>query len=716
MNFNVLSHLAGIKDEIRGGNLAGVLTRFSDLLLVACIAVMIGLMIIPLPTFILDILLTVNITIAVTILMVSIYISSGTQLASFPTILLITTLYRLSLDISATRLILGKADAGEVIRSFGQFVVGGNFVVGAVIFLIITLVQFLVITKGAERVAEVAARFSLDAMPGKQMSIDADMRAGIIDFNEARSRRESLSRESQFYGAMDGAMKFVKGDAIAGIIITLINIVGGLIIGVAMKGMPVMQAVQTYSILTIGNGLVSQIPALLISISAGMVVTRVASEDKDSNLGRDVATQILAKPKAIGVAGAILFAMFLIPGLPKIPFLILAGLTGGVSYGLYRATGLKNEGAPEQGKAPAAADKPLELSVTVPLVLDVSQDLTPHVDLSTPQGAAFVKRLLELRNSLYFELGVIFPSIQIAGNNPYEPGTYMIWMNEVPVATGQIRTDALLVNNSAREIFIYGLKGEDVLNPATGKPAAWISRDQAERARHAGLQAWDTHEILLLHLAQFLRKNAREFLGIQEVQEMVGSLRRYYPTLVEEVVPKPVSLQQLTDILQRLVEEEVSIRDLKTILQALSEWARAERDATELTERVRAALKRKICHQLSGGRPMLYVYQLDADIEEFFRNSIRQGASGPYLAMEPGLVQQILEATHAQIGNLPPTAQRPVILTDSDIRRFVKRVIGYHFPEISVLSYEQITPQINVQPLNTIALKQAQRIESKVGG
>src|SRR5437867_5046184 len=323
-----------LKQEILAGNLTALLTQFSDLILVACVGAMVGMMIIPLPTWLLDILLTVNITIAVTLLMVSIYISGATQIASYPTLLLITTLYRLALDISATRLILLNANAGEVIRAFGMFVVSGNFVVGAVIFLIITLVQFIVITEGAERVAEVAARFTLDAMPGKQMSIDADMRSGIIDFQEGRKRREALGRESQFYGAMDGAMKFVKGDAIAGIIITLINILGGLIIGVAMKDMEVMKAVQTYSILTIGNGLVSQIPALLISISAGMVVTRVASETPDSNLGKDVATQILGQPKAIAVSSGLLAVMAIIPGLPKIPFMLLAVLAGSVAYGL----------------------------------------------------------------------------------------------------------------------------------------------------------------------------------------------------------------------------------------------------------------------------------------------------------------------------------------------------------------------------------------------
>lgn len=692
-----------IQKEILRGNLTGVLTRFADLILVGLVTVMIGLMIVPLPTFLLDIFLTVNITVAVTILMVSIYISGPTQIASFPTLLLITTLYRLSLDISATRLILLKADAGEVIRSFGMFVVSGNFVVGAVIFLIITLVQFIVITKGAERVAEVSARFTLDAMPGKQMSIDADLRAGIIDFQQARARREALARESQFYGAMDGAMKFVKGDAIAGIVITLINIVGGLIIGIGMNGMSAMEAVQTYSILTIGNGLVSQIPALLISISAGMVVTRVASENKDTNLGKDVAAQFLGQPKAIAVASGLLTLMAIIPGLPKVPFFILAALTGSLAYGLFRAEKM-NAAAVAQAKTAASAanvEGP-QLSLTVPLMLQASEALTPYVDRETEIGKKFFEQLVAIRTSLYYESGVIFPSMQVKANSGGDSGSYTIWFNEVPIVNGQIRMDAVLVNGAAEEISVYGFNGETTRNPATDKPAAWIPRDQLERARSAGLQVWDTHEILLLHLGRYLKKNAKDFVGIQDVQAMISALKQYYPTLIEETVPKPISLQTLTEILKRLVEEEVSIRDLKTILQTLCEWGRVEHEVLALTERVRAGLKSKICYQISRGRPLLFVYRLDAEFEEMFRNSIRQSASGAYLAMDPSLSRQIMDAARAQLGNLPPGAQRPVIVTDGEIRRFVKKLLDYAVPEITVLSYDQLTPQINLQPLGSI--------------
>jgi type III secretion protein V len=693
-----------LQREVMSGDVTSILTKFSDLILVACVAAMVGMMIVPLPTWLLDILLTVNITAAVTVLMVSIYIGSGTQLASFPTILLITTLYRLALDISATRLILLQADAGEVIRSFGMFVVGGNFVVGAVIFLIITLVQFIVITKGAERVAEVAARFTLDAMPGKQMSIDADLRAGIIDFREARGRREGLSRESQFYGAMDGAMKFVKGDAIASIVITLVNIVGGLIIGVAMHGMSMMAAVQTYSILTIGNGLVSQIPALLISIAAGIVVTRVASEHKDSNLGKDVATQVLAQPKAIGVASGILLVMALVPGLPTIPFLVLAALTGSVAIGVFHTVARRESDQDSQGTPKAELKADPEMSSTVPLVLEVSEDLTPWVDRATAEGQVFYQMLVDIRKSLYYELGIIFPPLQVRGNQPFESGTFRIWLNEVPVIAGNIRIDRVLVNGSGRDILVYGIHGEDTRNPVSGKPASWVPKDTSERAKAVGLQIWDTHEILLLHVTQFLKRRAGDFLGLHEVQWMVTRQKDMYPALVAEVTPKPVSPLLLTEVLHRLADEGVSIRDLKSIFEALAKWGPIEQDVLTLTERVRAALKEKICFQLAGGKSTLYVYQLDPEIEEMFRSSVRQGPGGPYLSMDPSMIQQVVDAATARFGNLPPTAQKPVILTDGDIRRFVRRVLEFTFPEVSAISYDQLSPHITAYPLGVIAL------------
>jgi type III secretion protein V len=707
----LLMQFSGVKEEIRSGNLTAVLTRFSDLLLVAGIALIVGLMIVPLPTFLLDVFLTANITIAITILMVSVYVSNGAQIASYPTILLLTTLFRLSLEISSTRLILLQANAGEVIKAFGQFVVGGNFVVGAVIFLIITLVQFMVITKGSERVAEVAARFTLDAMPGKQMSIDADLRAGSIDFKVARRRRQMLAKESQFYGAMDGAMKFVKGDAMAGIIITVINIVGGLIIGVAMNGMSAMDAVQTYSILTIGDGLVSQIPALLISISAGMVVTRVASEDEDTNIGSDIAGQILSQPKAIGIASVILLVMGLIPGMPKLAFLLLTVVTGGISYGLYQAKRLKAESQEQKNKPlmqvlPPPAANPT-LARTFPLIMELGGELAPLVSLETKEGRAFFDKLVNLRNALYGQLGVVFPPLRVdqVMLALEEGSNYRFWLNEAPVSTGRIRSDRILVNASAQKLVEYGIEVEATANPADHKPASWVNRTDKERVSSLGMKIWDTDEILLLQISAFLRSHAMDFITMQEVQWMINELRKFYPALVEEIVPKMVSLQQLTEILRRLLSEEVGIKDFKTILQAIGEWNRIDSgDTIALAEHARIALRRRICFGLSGGKPRLIVYQLDPALEDMIRDSIREGSAGAFLAMDQEQSDLLIGAIRSQIGDVPTRTQNPVLVVDGSIRRFIKDALGSNFPELHALSYNELPAEIAVEPIGTISL------------
>lgn len=708
-NFTV--QVAGIRQEIQAGNLNSVLTRFSDLLLVACIVLIVGLMIVPLPTFLLDVFITANITIAITILMVALYVSNGAQLASYPTILLLTTLYRLALEISSTRLILLQANAGEVIRAFGEFVVGGNFVVGAVIFLIITLVQFLVITKGSERVAEVAARFTLDAMPGKQMSIDADLRAGSIDFKVARKRRQLLAKESQFYGAMDGAMKFVKGDAIAGIIITVINIVGGLIIGVAMNGMPASEAIQTYSILTIGDGLVSQIPALLISISAGMVVTRVASEDENTNLGSDIAGQILAQPKAIGIAAVILLILGMVPGMPKIAFLLLATLTGGISYGLFRAQRVKQEAKERETEklkqiAPPPSSDPA-ISRTMPLIMELGKELAPYVSYETATGKEYFRKLVELRDTLYRQLGIVFPALRVnLVMMPFEgENNYRFWLHEAPIATGRIQGDRLLVNAPAQHLEQHGIKAEATLNPADYKPAAWISRTEKGRAAALQVKVWDMDDVLLLHTSRFLRSHAMDFLSLQEVQWMVGETRKLYPVLVDEVVPKIIGLQQLTDVLKRLLSEEVGVRDLRTILQAIAEWYAIDGgDTTELAEHIRMALRRRICFHLSGGKQRLLVYQMDPAVEDLIRDAIRQGPAGSFVAMDYDQSELLARSLREQIADVATRTQIPVLLVDRSIRRYVKPALGESFPELRVLSYNELAPEIEVEPVGTITL------------
>ncbi|MBN2432812.1 MAG: type III secretion system export apparatus subunit SctV [Acidobacteria bacterium] len=725
MGFDVKASLDGIIADFKEGNVSELLTKYGDIALAVMVVMIIGMMIIPLPTFLLDILLTLNITIAVTLLLVSMYIPDATRLASFPTILLITTLFRLALNVSTTRLILLQADAGEVIEAFGNFVVAGNLVVGGVIFLILTLIQFIVIAKGSERVAEVAARFTLDAMPGKQMSIDADLRAGAFDISEARRRRQAIQRESQLYGSMDGAMKFVKGDAIAGIIITMINIIGGLIIGTMMRGMPVGEAAATYSLLTIGDGLVSQIPALLMSVTAGMVTTRVSSEDESSHLAKDIGSQLIAQPKAFAISAGILIALGTVPGLPTIPFYILALGSGGLSYALFRTQRLM-EGGPAvkqlpgkkgEKELPEGKDKPALpgqqqkrsddlFSLTVPMSLELSKEITAAMRSQEGEEDRFVQELLPaLRQAMYLEMGIRYPGVQVKANAPLPPWAFLIRLKEVPVTTAAVKEGHVLVNDSPGNLSIFSIPGEDAKNPATGKPASWVETKFKDRLLQAGIRVWDLPEILMLNMSGFEKKYAAEFLDLQEVQILLDKLAQAFPTLVQEVVPKVVSLHTVTDVLQRLVQEEVSIHDLRTILQALSEWGRLEKDPVMLAEYVRSSLKRYISYKHAEGKNTLMVHLLDPEIEDMIASSIQRTSTGNYLALDPESSQDILFTFRQEFAHLPPTAQRPVIITDMEIRRYVRRLLEMDFEQVVVLSYQELSPELNIQPLGRISLK-----------
>lgn len=707
---------------IMQGDLVTVLQRYADLMLAGLVVTVVALMIIPVPTFILDLLLVLNVSISMVMLLISMYIPNVLKLASFPTIILVTTLFRLSLNVSSTRLILLYGKAGEVIKSFGQFVVQGNFVVGAVIFLVLVLINFLVISKGSERVSEVAARFTLDAMPGKQMSIDADLRAGAFDLDEARKRRGDLGRESQFFGSMDGAMKFVKGDSIAGLIITAINVVAGIIIGVTQRGMTAGEAVETYSILTIGDGLVGIIPSLLMSVCAGLIVTRVAGEDENANLGMDLAGQILAQPKAFAIASGFLLALGAVPGLPFVPFSIMAVAIAGLSYGLFKAQQVKGPGgvddiveerqeeAKEQKQKAVQKAKAQEgqsqqmLPVVTPIALEVAQDMIPLVD--DAQGSAFLNDMIPMmRDGLFYELGVRYPGLRVRGNEGDLPGgSYIVMINEIPLVMGTVDQQKLLVNDTPDRLKLLNVDGEPAVNPANQSECAWISVENKEVAEQAGLTTWDAAGYMVLHLSAVLRKNASEFVGIQETQNMLEQLEQAFPALVKEVVPKAVSPFQLTDILRRLVEEEISIRDLRSILQALAEWGPVENDTVMLTEYVRAALKRYISHKYTRGQSTLIVYLLDPQIEETVRSSIQHTSSGSYLALEPEITQEILAAVRNEIGNLPPSAQQPVVLTTMEIRRYFRKLVELEFPHLAVLSYQELSPEMNIQPIARISL------------
>lgn len=700
------------------------LNKYSDIVLAGVVIAIVGMMIVPLPTFLLDLLLSINIGLSVIILLISLYIPGALKISVFPTLLLITTMYRLALTVSTTRLILSTGDAGEVVYAFGNFVARGNFVVGGIIFIILVIVNFIVIAKGAERVAEVAARFTLDAMPGKQMSIDADMRAGSIDMEEGKRKRRDLERESQLFGAMDGAMKFVKGDAIAGIIITVVNIVGGLAIGVAQKGMSAGDAAKKYSLLTIGDGLVGMIPAILISTAAGIIVTRVGGEEEGAHLGKDVGGQLTAYPRAIAIAGGMLLGMSLVPGLPKLSFLLLgAGASTGAYFMLRRERLIASgeidpvaEAAAEEGGPPAAAEPPpkepinpdseLFIPVVTPIVLEVSDALVPYVD-SRQDGGKFLFELVPfMRDGLFVELGVRYPGVRARGNPGLPPGAYQIQINEVPVVTGQATLGHILVNDTVDRLRLMNIEGFEAVNPATRQPAAWVPEQHKDMLEAAGLTTWDVPGYMILHVAAVLRRHAREFVGVQEVQTMLDQLEKAFPAIVKEVVPKVVSVLKLTDILGRLVEEEISVRDLRGILQAIAEQGLLEADSVMLTEHVRSAQKRYVSHKYARGTNTLVVYLLDPQIEDAIRSAIKRTSSGTHLALEPDIAQEIVQAVKNECGHLPPTAQRPVILTAMDIRRYVRKLLEYEFnPPFSVVSYQELSPELNIQPVARISTR-----------
>ena len=685
------------------------ISKSSDLILAVFIIIIIMSLIFPVNPHVIDVMISINLMVSVTILFVALYIQKAIQLSMFPSILLITTLYRLGVNIASTRQILLHAYAGDIIHAFGTFVVGGNYVVGLVVFLIITIVQFIVVTKGAERVAEVAARFTLDAMPGKQMSIDADLRAGTIDQKQARELRLGLTKESQLYGAMDGAMKFVKGDAIATIVIALINIVGGLIIGNMIHGMTLGQAAQVYTLLSIGDGLVSQIPSLMIAVTAGIVTTRVSSDRKDAHLGQEISEQILSQPKALMIGGSVLFLMAWIPGFPAWPFLILSPVIGALGFRSWRKAAVAPGTAAMttmetdvEGHAIVAGGTE-EYALTLPVVLEAGTAIS-QLMTKDKQGQTFIDQMVpKMRHALYQDLGVRFPGVHVRIQSPtLEPNEYAIHLNEVPIVRGKIILGHLLTNESEETLRRYSIPYISA-GGTMGMPAIWVDEKYQEILQKAGIRCWTGLEVIILHISKFYRQYASEFLGIQEARAMLEFVEKSFPDLVKEVT-RLVPLQKLTEILRRLVQEQVSIKDLRTILESLSETAQTEKDTVVLTEYVRSALKRYISYKYSLGQTVLSVYLLDPEIEDMVRGAIKQTSAGSFLALDPDSVQLILHAMRNTIVAPVPGAQPPVLLTTLDVRRFVRKLIENEFPDLSVVSYQEIVPEIRLQPLGRIQL------------
>lgn len=684
-------------------------TSRNDIVLAILIVSIIFMMILPLPTALVDILIATNMTLSAILLMVAMYLPSPLAFSSFPSVLLITTIFRLGISIATTRLILLQGDAGHIIETFGNFVVGGNLIVGLVVFLILTIVQFIVITKGAERVAEVAARFSLDAMPGKQMSIDADLRAGTIDMNEARRRRQIVEKESQLYGAMDGAMKFVKGDAIAGIIIVAVNLLGGILIGTMQRGLTASEAVQVYSILTIGDGLIAQIPALFIAICAGIIVTRVQTGDSPSNVGKDIGAQILAQPRALLIAAAIAIGMGLIPGMPTLTFLSLAAIVGTVGFVLLKSSQKKID--PKTGKItempalyadgqPKAEntedDNQSEFSPTQPLMIDVAASLQKSFNVTELNSA-----LLKIRRALYFDMGVPFPGIQLRFNESLEHEKYNILLAEIPVAQGILKADAVLARETETNLqnlqIPYKVDQRFLPNIHT----IWVSTEAIPALKNANIPYMDVHQILTWHLAFVLKKYSADFIGIQEARFLMSSMEDRFPDLVKETM-RVMPIQKIAEILQRLVSEDISVRNLRTILESLIEWGQKEKDSVLLAEYVRVSLKRHISYKYSSGQNLLPAYLLAPNVEESIRTSIRQTSAGSYLAMDPSASKKLVENLVRTVGDLSISNQKPVLLTSMDIRRYVRKMIEQDLYELPVLSYQELIPEINVQPLARI--------------
>jgi type III secretion protein V len=636
------------------------------------VVLIVALMVIPLPTWLLDILLAGNLSAAIAILLVVLYVPDAISIATFPTLLLITTLFRLALNVSSTRLILLQANAGEVIRSFGQFVVRGNYVVGAVVFLILTIIQFVVIAKGSERVAEVGARFVLDAMPGKQMAIDAEARSGAIDGNEARYRRRQLARESQFYGAMDGAMKFVKGDVIASVIITFVNVLGGLAIGMGQRGLGMEPALKRYGLLTIGDGLVTQIPALVLSTAAGLLVTRVASEEPDRSLGRELASQILGIPKALQVAGLFVLALAMVPGLPGLPFGVLGILLLVAAQARIRQ--IRREARRSAAEPSRSAGAPTKrglvfLPVVVPFTIDVSRDFAALLeddargeDVLRPGAFTLGQRI---RERIFAELGVPLPASRVRVIDTLPERHIVISLFEIPARVLAIPSDATLAEAMA----------------------------ELESAALA-----------------LLRARAADFIGMAETQLLLDQLEQIAPALIRQTVPKPVTLALLTDVLRRLVEEGIAIRDLRTILEALSMVAATEKDPLHLAEFVRSQLRRATTYRLTAGRRELSVCLLDPSIEEAIRHAITKTAAGSFLALSPGAGRDVVAAirralTEAQAGAPPNAASNTVILTQPDVRRFVRKLIEVDLPDATVVSFAELLPEISLHPVAKATLR-----------
>lgn len=685
--------------------------RFSknvDLLIAVALIGVLAVMIIPLPPFMLDMALTISITLSLLVLVVGIYTDRSLDFSIFPSLLLMTTLFRLALNVATTRLILsngnkGEGAVGQVIQAFGHFVVGDSYVIGFVVFLILVVINFIVITKGSGRVAEVAARFTLDAMPGKQMSIDADLNAGLISETDARTRRKEIEKEADFYGSMDGASKFVRGDAIAGIIITLINIVGGLLIGMFQHGMDFQAAAKTYTMLTIGDGLVTQIPALIISTAAGIVVTRNSSS---ANLGVEMVGQLFLKPRAVAIVAVIVGAFGLVPGLPTIPFFVVGIILGGIAWAISRYNEEKRD--KDQAAKEEAARKPAKENIESMLPLDlveleVGYGLINIVE--SDQSGDLLERIVSIRKQFALDMGIIVPSVHIRDNLQLQPGEYRVLVKGNRVGGGTLRPDNMLAMDPGN--VISPVPGIATKEPAFGLDALWIGKAQKEEAEMAGYTVVDLPTVMATHLTEIIRTHAHELFGRQEADTLIENFKKNYPKVVTELIPEILPLGAVVRVLQNLLKEQVSIRDLLTIFETLADEGGKQKDIEILTENVRRALARSITRKYSNDQGEIPVMTLAPRVEELISNSLLQTEQGVQLVMDPRAAQSLLTQIGKTIEHHPEIAGQPILLTSPTARRHLFKLTNRFLPQVVVLSHNEISSDAQIQAVGLVEMNHA---------
>ncbi len=684
------------------------ITKNVDLMVAVGLVGILTVMMIPLPSVLLDLALTGSLTLALLVLLVAIYTDKSLDFSVFPSLLLMTTLFRLSLNVASTRLILaeghnGDGAVGQVIAAFGNFVVGDNYVIGLIVFIILVVINFIVITKGSGRVAEVAARFTLDAMPGKQMSIDADLNSGLITEQQARDRRKEIEAEADFYGAMDGASKFVRGDAIAGIIITLVNIIGGLLVGVLQRGLGVGDAAQTYTMLTIGDGLVSQIPALIISTAAGMVVTRNSS---NKNVGHEMAGQLFLKPRAVAIVGVILGLLALVPGLPTVPFLLMGGVMGTVAWVIkkYGEEKVEIERRLEEEEARKPQKENIENLLPLDMVeLEVGYGLINIVE--SDQSGDLLERIVSIRKQFAIDMGIIVPSIHIRDNLQLEPGEYRVLIKGNKVGGGFLRPDCMMAMDPGN--VTEAVDGAPTKEPAFGLDALWISKAQKEEAELSGYTVVDLPTVMATHITEILRLHAFELFGRQEASSLIDNFKKSYPKVVEELIPEALTLGGVVRVLQNLLKEQVSIRDLLTIFETLADESSKSKDPEVLTEAVRKSLCRSITSKYVSEEGQVPVITLDPHLEELISNSLIQTEQGTQLVMDPQSAHHLVSQIAKTIETHPEIAGQPILMTSPTARRHIYKLVSRFIPQLVVLSHNELSAEAQVASVGTVEMAHA---------